>query len=474
MAETKPVSVAELRLDLSNYRTVPQPDELHAAQALVSIEPEWFWGLMDSLLDSGYLPTENILVLRGDGTPSELTVKEGNRRIAALKLILGYLPAEEIDLPSQIVQRIATLPPEWKSENEQVPCAIYEAKDAAVVDKIVTLTHGKGERAGRAAWTAVARARHNRDENGATESGLDLLEKYLKLGKNLTPSQAERWAGDYPLTVLDEAIKRTATRFGASHAPDLAKRFPAISHRAILETMLRDIGLKIVQFSTIRDKDRDFAVSYGLPDVGTGGTSEESTGDESNDESETDPHDGSDNTDETKDAENESKEDEQPKKTAAVGVNDPKGVKRALTAFTPRGKNRQKVVTLRNEAKRLNLAKNPLAFCFVLRSMFEISAKAYSEDYRASGGPSFKKANGQEKKLVDVLREITEHLTDQKQDKEMLKVLHGAMTELAKPEGILSVTSMNQLVHNPSFSITPGDISIVFGNVFPLLEAMNQ
>jgi len=41
---------------------------------------------MESLLDDGYSPTENIIVL--DNT-DHLVVKEGNRRIAALKLILG-------------------------------------------------------------------------------------------------------------------------------------------------------------------------------------------------------------------------------------------------------------------------------------------------------------------------------------------------------------------------------------------------
>ena len=58
-------------------------------------------------------------------------------------------------------------------------------------------------------------------------------------------------------------------------------------------------------------------------------------------------------------------------------------------------------------------------------------------------------------------------------NREFLKVLHGAMTELGRPEGILSVTSMNQLVHNPNFSVTTKDVSILFGNIYPLLEAMN-
>ena len=73
-----------------------------------------------------------------------------------------------------------------------------------------------------------------------------------------------------------------------------------------------------------------------------------------------------------------------------------------------------------------------------------------------------------------VLRDITNHLTKNKADKERTKQLHGAMTELARPEGLLSVTSMNQLVHSPKFSVTTGDVCQLFGNIFPLLEAMNE
>ena len=76
--------------------------------------------------------------------------------------------------------------------------------------------------------------------------------------------------------------------------------------------------------------------------------------------------------------------------------------------------------------------------------------------------------------MVEILREVTDHLTDRGQDKAMKRALHGAMTELGKSEGLLSVTSMNQLVHSPSFLVGTTDICILFGNIYPLLEAMNQ
>ena len=65
-------------------------------------------------------------------------------------------------------------------------------------------------------------------------------------------------------------------------------------------------------------------------------------------------------------------------------------------------------------------------------------------------------------------------MTSNNNDKEKMKALHGALTELNKSAGILSVTSFNQLIHNPKFSIQSTDICILFHNIFPLLEEMNS
>jgi len=106
--------------------------------------------------------------------------------------------------------------------------------------------------------------------------------------------------------------------------------------------------------------------------------------------------------------------------------------------------------------------------------MFELSAKCYCDDNKATGGPSAQKADGSDRNLVDVLRDITQHITKNGTDKALVKELHGAMAELAKSEGFLSVTSMNQLVHNKKFTVDETHISTLFNNIFPLLEAMNR
>lgn len=492
MPKNAAIDIQDLKLDLHNYRTVAQSKETHAIQAMISVSPDRFWALTESLLEDGYLPTENIIVSK-NGVDTDYVVREGNRRIAALKLIHGFFPKGAISVPPHIAEKIKSISDDWRAVNLSVPCVVYGPKEAAIVDRIVTLTHGKGDKASREDWKAIARARHNRDVNKVSEPGLDLLEKFLKSTRSLTKEQSDNWSGTYPITVLDEAIKKLAPRLGLSNAPELAKKYPKIEYRDVLDAIMKDIGTGVIKFETLRG-GRDFASHYGIPEpvddnsatkLGTGKSSPGNQPDKQKGNARTGGASGNlgSSTDRDSGVSGNASSNTQskdivaaavsPKKNAAVSINDPKAVMRVLRKFSPLGPNREKVVALKKEILALKLDKAPMAFCFLLRSSFEISAKAYCDDHKRTGGPIMKDKQGRDRALVEVLRDIVNHLTNNKADKDAVKVLHGAITELAKPEGILSVTSMNQLVHNPKFSVQAGDIASLFGNVFPLLDAMN-
>lgn len=449
--------VKSLHLDLRNYRTIPQPDETHAINTMISINPDRFWALLESLLEDGYHPTENIIVQKEGGGH---VVKEGNRRIAALKIILKYV--DNIDIPDMIKKKVDSIGKNWKTENTKVPCSVYDVSESKLVGKIVALTHAKGEKAGRDKWNAVAKARHGRDEKSLSEPGLDLLEKYLEIGRNLSPQQAERWSGEYPLTVLDEAVQKIAPIIGFSSARDLATKYPK-QNKMLLDKVLHDIGVGHLGFAEIRDKNNFFGKDYGIviPNSSSppANTSTKQSG-----------------LSQKGAIERISSESVSASilKRKSVASNDPKSVHRKLASFKPKGANREKVVTLLNEAKTLKIEKHPHAFCFILRSMFELSGKAYCHDYQSSGGPSTIKPDGNDRELKEVLKDIVSHMTNNSRDKNKVRELHGAIAELSKQDGILSVTSLNQLIHNPSFSISPPDISIMFGNIFPLLDEMNK
>ena len=466
MPTTRPLHIKRLKLDLSNFRTVPQKNEEDAIHAMISSDPDWFWALMESILKDGYLPTENIIVLKKKKSGNEFIVKEGNRRIGALKCIFHLITLRKPFPPNHIKDQIKNISNDWKKNNLEVPCAIYEPEEAAHVDKIVSLIHGKGEKAGRRGWNALARARHNRDKNSASEPALDLLEKFLEKGKNLTSPQRERWGGDYPVTVLDEAIKRFAPNLGFTSSRELSEQYPRkIKERDAVENILLAIGTLEIKFPVLRkNSDNYFHEKYGIPS--------NKNGDE--------PPSGKPSTGKSQDHDPSSNKPEQEKsttkdrKTKALPLNDPKNVIRALRSFSPKGNNREKIVTLKNEAQKLDLSYHPHAFCFLLRSMFEISAKVFCKDHARTSGLKYTKPDGTDKTLEKVLRDITSHLTKNNTDKQMQRKLHGAMAELGTKNGFLSVTSMNQLIHNQNFSINEIHIATLFANIFPLLEEMNN
>lgn len=486
MPQRKMVSVEDLSLDLHNFRTVAQPDEISAIHAMITIEPDRLWALMHSLYDDGFSWAESILVLQSGSKDEKLIVAEGNRRIAAMKLALGLISTKQFALPDDLQDKIDGLDDTWRKANSKVPCTVYAPGDAAAVDRAVALIHGKGEKAGRDPWSSVARARHNRDKGNQAQIDLDLLESYLTHGKNASATQKELWAGDYPLTVLDEAIKKISPRLGFKSGKDLVASYPKDgANRAKLESVLLDIGAKALGFRELRDTTQDrLLIKYGIPAIGgqgtgastgsgQGGSAGSATGGNTSGAGGSSGGGSATGAGGSASSGGTSSAAKGKKGPQSHPTNDRRAVRRALRNLFIRQGGREKVALLRKEMVRLDLRWTPHAFCFVLRSIFEISAKAYCDDHKKTGGPSAQKSSGHDKALVELLRDIVKHLTKNNTDKDMVKRLTGAMAELGKNDGFLSVTSMNQLVHHRSFNVDESHICGLFFNVFPLIERMN-
>jgi hypothetical protein len=192
MPTSQYLPVSSLKLDPKNYRTLPQKSEVGFLHAVSVISPDPFWELVHSLLNDGYLANESIVVVMKNGVP---IVYEGNRRVAALKWILGLLKPTKMNAPADVTDRLVAVPTTWKAENGEVPCTIFQSSEEALARKVVARIHGKAEPARRDRWPSVATARHNRDENGANEYALDLLEKFIKVSPVPKASQKELWSG---------------------------------------------------------------------------------------------------------------------------------------------------------------------------------------------------------------------------------------------------------------------------------------
>jgi hypothetical protein len=275
MPTNKQIDYTKLYLDLKNYRTVPQKTEKEAIQAMIATKGDRFFAVLDSILEDEYLYTENLIVLEKNG---KYIVKEGNRRMACMKLIHGQYDIEEFGIPESSKTVITKLSKEWKMNNRKIPCAIFQENESEKANKIVNLTHAKNEKASRDPWSAVAKARHNRDEKGGIETSLDLLELYLKEGKNHNSQQRERWSGVYPLTVLEDALRYITVRMGFHTVNELLAGYKKNRYRSSLESIILEIGLGLIQFKHTRNPDVDFAEPYGIPKLEKKKTEDTTTG----------------------------------------------------------------------------------------------------------------------------------------------------------------------------------------------------
>lgn len=463
MSSQQLLPVKDLKLDLENPRIGIQATEKDVVNALIEAHPQEFWYLMGSLLEEdGYEPTENILVLRTDSSD---IVKEGNRRIAALKVINGYVNPD-VDIPQHVKDEIGAVTTQWKKANKNVPCLVYEVSEKAKLDKIVARIHGKKARAGRLMWESLAKARDHR-KHGGSEPALDILESYLERGAHLKKYiPKDRWEGDFPYSVLDEAVKKLAPLLGKKNSKELATAYPdglTKKYAEIVDRVTYDIGMEQVQTRDFRDEDW-WLSRYG---IGTGkaksGAKKKAAKAKSKGKA------GSKAGGSTKDK--------------ASASNDPKSVTKRIQSLAIHGSGREKLETLRVEATKINVKNAGHAFCFLLRSMFEISARAYCVDNKA-GGLSFKyqadvvkkgkvrHRKGEAKALRVVMNEIVAHIGTI--DPEKKGVLKKALSVMQKADSPLSIDSLNHLIHSNDYSVSATDISIHFNNVFPLLEAMNS
>jgi hypothetical protein len=470
MPERTAKKAADLSLDLENFRMIPQANEVASLKGMIDVGPKEFWGLMESILSEGYTGEGNLIVLRDDDDPEKLVVKEGNRRLAVIKVARGLIALhEDAEVPSAVRRALARIPAEERADRKDIPVLIYPSEQADVVDRIVSRKHGKGGHAGRADWNSVPRARHNRTQ-GQKEYGLDLLEKYIDRGKNLTDQEKASWQGHYPLTVLNEALPRIVAFLGESvNVKDLVATYPRSSYRIALESIMAAIGRHALTVPGMRNPPDESVwspVFYGF--VAPGGPGQP-TGSEPGQEASSSAAGASSEPESTGASGSSGGSHDSAKPDAFETYADLQNWFKNLRVV---GDHREKVAILAKEAARINVDKAPHAVAFVVRSMFELSAKAYCKEHHGQKGvPSYGEKEG---KLDTALLAIIAHIRNLEDNQSLL---YGAERELIHDDQhphFLSMKSMHQLIHNPHFIIDGGRFRQSFKNLKYLMEALNQ
>lgn len=180
------VPVEDLVLDLANPRLGGVASQSEAMRGLVNLGVTYFRTLMTSIKLHGLDPGDSFYVLRDEEDPESFIVVDGNRRLAALKVLTEPSLISGLDLPDSKQKALSKDAAGFDPDSvEDVECVLFD--DRAGADEWIERRHGRdlgGE--GRLTWSPLEIERFQKDRS--TLDVIDFVERGIG-------STHDRWAG---------------------------------------------------------------------------------------------------------------------------------------------------------------------------------------------------------------------------------------------------------------------------------------
>ena len=156
-------SLEDLQLDLLNPRLVEAETQLDALKALVDIGPGFFRTLMNSIKENGLDPGDAFYVLADEQDETSFVVVDGNRRLAALKVLNEPSILKGMDLTDAEIRMLSGAATGYAPGTiADVECILFDDRKSA--DLWIARRHGRdlgGE--GRLVWGPLEIERFQRD-----------------------------------------------------------------------------------------------------------------------------------------------------------------------------------------------------------------------------------------------------------------------------------------------------------------------
>lgn len=393
------------------------------------------WGpdivnLAKDILDAGLSPIDLPLVMPKG---SQFVVLEGNRRVAAVKLLHAPALAQDDEIQAQIEKLITTIG--IKRRPDTVDCAVVP--DRASARHWILLRHtGPNDGIGVVRWNALMRARFDR-RPGPTTRALSLVEgvqhaypRNEKLQKDLEELSTKRLTNLARL-IADPYVRR---KLGFEIQGDRVLSYytsdTLLSH---LERIIHDLSRGSVDEIMTKEQRAQYIDSFAeLP--------------QKKDHAAPMPLDTA--------KQQTAKRPPRKTKPAAVPT-------KIFREFDPT-KMGVKVQRLVGEIRLLNVEKYPHACALLVRSVIEI---AVTQVHVKHGWPTEKRH------LADLVRKVLVEVVDPSQKE---RTYQAVRTGLNNPNSLISITTLHALVHNQAFSAAPGDVRVIASNFEPFLIAVNK
>jgi hypothetical protein len=167
------IEIENLLIDLQNPRFDPKSSQRDALQTIIHDQGKKLYNLAEDIVDSGVNPCEPLLVTQSED-PDFHIVLEGNRRVAALKLLSSPQLLESVKTTKGLHNKYRTL--HDRAENTlptELQCVVLPREDAK---NWIMLKHtGENDGVGVVPWDG--RARHRFRGSSPALQAIDLVEK---------------------------------------------------------------------------------------------------------------------------------------------------------------------------------------------------------------------------------------------------------------------------------------------------------
>jgi hypothetical protein len=437
--ERELIPLAKLRLNKENDRHGPLPSEHECIQWLLTHHREHMLNLAQNIAEHGLSPIDSILVLpAGDDAPSSYNVWEGNRRVAALKLLDDSNRCHDATLRRKFtkIKGHARVP-----ITDSVECTV--APSAEEADRLIELRHqGPQDGVGTVAWDARQKERHQQrlGKHGRYAFSNQVMEAVIdKIDPELKDKIQEK---GFSISTLDRILKNTHAREFLGLSTEGGEPRRLIEEKETLKGLtkiLRDVadGMPVKKVYA-NDQIRDYLTTFDRKDTpdrkktiqspavlvsSVGSTPVRSS-----------------------------------KRSRAVGHNR----KKLIPAGIAYNIENTRVNTIYLELRRLDVdsARNAVAVLF--RVFLELSIDLYLDE----NGVTYAAGD----KLAQKAQKVVTHMTGQKWiDRKMSKGINSA---IASRHGPHTVDTFHAYVHNYRFHPSPPELNTAFDNLQPFFEVL--
>ena len=253
--------IDRLLLDSENPRISGASSQRDTLQRLLDDQEEKLFTLAESITNDGMSPIDRLLVVRENNGSDRFIALEGNRRVAALKILSNPSVLTGLQLKASLQKRLEELAKNFDRSAVE-PIACFEVPSREEGTSWLFLRHtGENEGKGVVAWSGLAASRFR-----GTDPALQALE-FVRAHGNLSDDQRESLIDNFPITTLDRLLssREVRKRIGVEvRNRKLSSGLPAEELMKALRRMVLDLAEKTVNVSQLKNSTQQIAYIESL------------------------------------------------------------------------------------------------------------------------------------------------------------------------------------------------------------------